>query len=252
MLALGSRFFQEGMINRRTVLRSIYAQLVYKYLGANERRLKRIEESVLALTQGWDQSVVRRIVSEGLSEIITPLIYKEAIELMELHKLSGRKVYIVSASPEEVVAPLAGFLGADGYIASRSKVDENGIYLGEMEFYAYGPYKVQAMKELAEVEGIDLARSYAYSDSYTDLPMLEAVGHPVAVNPDRVLARVAKERGWETADFYHTTKISRPHLAKTMRNLAIVLIVLGSSAAPIIRYVLIHEKPRNESTKELT
>ena len=80
-------------------------------------------------------------------------------------------------------------------------MDEDGRYTGEMEFYAYGPFKAEAMRELAEAEGIDLEESSAYSDSYTDLPMLEAVGHPVAVNPDRLLAKVAKEREWEVMQF---------------------------------------------------
>ena len=88
-----------------------------------------------------------------------------------------------------------------GAISSRPFVDEDGRYTGEMEFYAYGPFKAEAMVELAEAEGLDLAESSAYSDSYTDLPMLEAVGHPVAVNPDRVLAKVAREREWEVMQF---------------------------------------------------
>ena len=94
--------------------------------------------------------------------------------------------------------PLAEYLGVDGAIASRAVVDLDGRYTGEMAFYAYGPFKAEAIRDLAQFEGIDLAASYAYSDSYTDVPMLEAVGHPVAVNPDRVLARLARDRGWET------------------------------------------------------
>jgi len=89
----------------------------------------------------------------------------------------------------------------DGCIATRAVVDDQGRYAGEMEFYAYGPFKAVAMRALAEEEDLDLSESSAYSDSYTDLPMLEAVGHPVAVNPDRVLAKVARERGWEVMQF---------------------------------------------------
>jgi phosphoserine phosphatase len=100
-----------------------------------------------------------------------------------------------------IVEPLAEHLGVDGAIASRPFVDDDGRYTGEMEFYAYGPFKVEAMKELALAEDLDLDESSAYSDSYTDLPMLEAVGHPVAVNADRVLAKVARERGWEVMQF---------------------------------------------------
>ncbi|WP_298445394.1 HAD family hydrolase, partial [Ferrimicrobium sp.] len=207
---------------------------VYKYLGANERRLKRLENAVLSLTQGWEQSMVLRVVTEALGEIITPLIYREAMELIDLHHLAGRKVFLVSASPEEVVGPMASFLGVDGFIGSRSRVDEAGKYTGELVFYAYGPYKVEAIANLAIAEDIDLACSWAYSDSYTDLPMLEMVGHPVAVNPDRVLTKVAKERGWEILEFKETTKVSRPYLVRTLRNAALVMVVLVGGSAPFL------------------
>jgi len=95
----------------------------------------------------------------------------------------------------------------DGAIASRAVVDLDGRYTGEMDFYAYGPFKAEAMRDLAVFEGIDLAESYAYSDSYTDVPMLESVGHPVAVNPDRVLARLARERGWEIVQFTRPVRL---------------------------------------------
>jgi HAD superfamily hydrolase (TIGR01490 family) len=238
LLAFGARFFQEGLINRRTVVRSLWAQLVYRYLGANERRLRRLERSVLELTEGWHQSVVRRVVTEALTEIVTPLVYREAMELIELHRLAGRKVYLVSASPEEIVEPMAAFLGVDGQIASRPRVDALGAYTGEMEFYAYGPYKAEAMAVVAAREGIDLSHSYAYSDSYTDLPMLEAVGHPVAVNPDRVLARVARERGWDILEFRHHTKVGR---RSAMRAAALVAAGIGVAVvpgAPLVRWLV--------------
>lgn len=243
MLALGARFFQEGLITRRTILRSLWAQAIYRYLGANEKRLQRLQEAVLALTQGWEQSTVVRISSEAIGEIITPLIYREAMDLIDLHHLAGRKVFLVSASPVEVVGPLASMLGVDGFIGSRSRVDSEGRYTGELDFYAYGPYKVEAIRDVAAQEGIDLAESYAYSDSYTDLPMLELVGHPVAVNPDRVLARIAKERGWEIAEFAETTKVSRPYMLRTARNGLIMLaLVLGSSAPLWLRML----RPRHD------
>ena len=104
-------------------------------------------------------------------------------------------MFIVSASPEEIVEPLTEYLGADGVIATRSQVDEDGRYTGQVDFYSYGPYKAEAIQAVADERDIDLAGSYAYSDSATDLPMLEVVGHPVAVNPDRELSRVARDRG---------------------------------------------------------
>ncbi len=210
MLAFGRRFFKEGMITRRSLIRSVYAQMVYRYLGANERRLLKLRESVLSVTEGWEQSIVTRIVSEGLTEIVEPLLFREAVDLIEVHKQEGRKVYLVSASPSEIVEQLGGMLGVDGVIASKPSIDASGKYTGEMDFYAYGPYKATAIVELAKREGIELADSFAYSDSYTDLPMLESVGHPFAVNPDKVLAKMAKERGWQSLEFKERVLLSDP------------------------------------------
>jgi HAD superfamily hydrolase (TIGR01490 family) len=207
MVAFGRSFYDEGLISRRLVLRGLWGQLVYMHLGASEQKLARMRESVLALTRGWDQSRVKAIVREALEQVVEPIIYAEALELIQQHQADGRPVYIVSASPEEIVLPLADYLGVDGAIASQAEVDHEGRYTGEMRRYAYGPLKADAMRELAEAEGIVLADSYAYSDSYTDAPMLEVVGHPVAVNPDRSLARLARDRQWDVRTFAHPVRL---------------------------------------------
>ena len=162
---------------------------------------------MLQLTKGWDRNQVSSIVRETLIETIEPLIYAEALELMETHRAAGDKIYIVSAAPEEIVTPMAELLGVDGSLASRGEVDEQGRYTGTMAFYCYGPNKAVAITELAERTGIDLSRSSAYSDSATDIPMLEVVGHPFAVNPDRPLAKAAAEHGWESMTFSKPVKI---------------------------------------------
>jgi HAD superfamily hydrolase (TIGR01490 family) len=199
--AFGRPLYQGGLISRRLVARAIVSQIIYLHLGASEQKLARVRESMLTLTKGWDREQIREIVREALEETVEPIIYAEALDLIEAHRAAGHKVYLVSASPEDIVLPLAEHLGVDGAIASKVVVDEDGRYAGEMEFYAYGPFKAEAMRDLAEAEGFDLDDCCAYSDSYTDLPMLEAVGHPVAVNPDRVLAKVAREREWEVMQF---------------------------------------------------
>jgi HAD superfamily hydrolase (TIGR01490 family) len=199
--AFGGPLYHGGIINRRLVARAVVSQVIYLHLGASEQKLARMRESMLTLTKGWDQDQIRAIVRETLEETVEPIIYAEALDLIEAHRAAGNKVYLVSASPEEIVQPLAEHLGVDGSIASRAVVDDEGRYAGEMEFYAYGPFKADAIRELAAAEGIDLEASWAYSDSYTDLPMLETVGQPVAVNPDRVLAKVAREREWEVMQF---------------------------------------------------
>src|SRR5688572_24125032 len=190
MVAFGKPLYRHGLLSRWLLLRALYGQLVYLYLGADEARLARMRNAVLALTKGWDHVHVSRIVEEALEEVVDPIVFDEALDLMRTHRDAGRRVVIISASPAEVVVPLAGYLGADEAVATRARLDDDGRYSGELEFYAYGPHKAEAMREMAEEEGVDLEASYAYSDSITDLPMLEAVGHPVVVNPDRELLRV--------------------------------------------------------------
>jgi HAD superfamily hydrolase (TIGR01490 family) len=207
VLAFGRPFYREGLLSRRAIVMSVYAQIVYMLVGADEEKMEKIREAMQALTRGWNRERIAEIVRETLTDVIEPIIYAEALELFDEHHAAGRKVIIVSSSPAEVVGPLAEFLGADDYIATRAAVDTEGNYTGELEFYAYGPSKAVAINALAQREGIDLAASYAYSDSVTDLPLLEAVGHPVAVNPDRDLERYAKEHDWEVREFARPVRL---------------------------------------------
>jgi len=207
MVAFGRRFYDAGLISRRTVLRGLWGQLVYLHLGASEEKLTRVRESVLTITRGWDQRRVSSIVEDALTSVVEPIIYAEALELMAEHRRAGRRIVIVSASPEEIVVPIGRLLDVDDVVSSRVQVGDDGRYTGEMAFNAYGPHKVDAMADLAARKGIDLAGSWAYSDSYTDLPMLEAVGHPVAVNPDRLLARTARDRAWEVRLFARPVRL---------------------------------------------
>src|SRR4029077_17308961 len=206
-MALAGRFYREGLISKRTIVRGIYAQVVYLLLGADDEKMERMREAMLGLTKGWDQSRVSAIVRETLDEVLTPIIYAEALELIEEHKKAGRKTVIVSSSPAETVEPIGEYLGVDDVIATRARLDEKGHYTGELEFYAYASHKADAVREMAVAERLDLASSYAYSDSITDLPMLELVGHPIAVNPDRELARVAREREWEIRYFQRPVRL---------------------------------------------
>jgi HAD superfamily hydrolase (TIGR01490 family) len=207
MVAFGRSLYREGLVSRALMLRALWGQLVYMHLGASEEKLARMRESVLALTKGWERERVKRIVVETLEAVVEPIVYAEALQLIDEHRRAGRKVFLVSASPEEIVGPVGRYLRVDGVIATRAKVDRHGRYTGETELYAYGPWKAEAMRGLATERDIDLAGSYAYSDSATDIPMLETVGHAVAVNPDRELARVARERGWEVRQFSRPVRL---------------------------------------------
>jgi HAD superfamily hydrolase (TIGR01490 family) len=194
-LAFSKPFQAGGLISRRAVLRSAYAQFVYVVGGADHDQIEKMRQFMSQLVAGWDVATVRDIVSDTLHNIVDPLVYDEAVSLIEEHKLSGRDVVIVSASGTEVVEPIGEMLGADIVIATRLE-EVDGRYTGEIDFYAYAEEKARAIQELAEQRGYDLARSYAYSDSITDAPMLEVVGHPHAVNPDKELRKVATSNGW--------------------------------------------------------
>lgn len=201
MMAFAPTLFRAGLLRRRNLLQGAASQLVYLRWGAGPRRVARMQKSVLSVTCGWDQAEVRRLVGGGMHDAVDPITYVEAVTLIAEHRAAGRRIVLVSAAPEELVEPIGARLGVDTVIASRAALDETGRYSGRLERYAYGPAKAELVEDLARREGIDLQRSWAYSDSITDLPMLETVGHPVAVNPDRALRRVALLRGWEVARF---------------------------------------------------
>lgn len=207
-LTFSRSFYAGGLINRRAVLRSAYSQFLYLLGGADHEQTERMRAYLSDLCRGWNVAQVSDIVAETLHDIIDPIIYDEAASLIEDHHLAGRDVVIVSSSGAEVVEPIGELLGADRTIATRMVV-ENGRYTGEIDYYAYGPAKAEAVRELAAAEGYDLARSYAYSDSITDVPLLQTVGHPFAVNPDRALRREAEQHGWPVLSFARPVRLKQ-------------------------------------------
>jgi len=230
-LAFSRSFYQGGLINRRAVLRSAYAQFVYLVGGADHDQMERMRAYLSSMCAGWDVQQVKDIVSETLHELIDPIIYDEAATLIEEHHLAGRDVVIVSSSGSEVVAPIGEMLGADRVVATRMVVAD-GKYTGDIDFYAYAENKASAVRELAEAEGYDLDGSYAYSDSATDLPMLEEVGHPFAVNPDRALRREALARDWPVLVFTKPVRLRDRFSGVTLPpTSALAAVAVGAGAA---------------------
>ncbi|MDZ7881640.1 MAG: HAD-IB family hydrolase [Mycobacterium sp.] len=199
-LAFSKPFFDQGLLNRRAVLKSSYAQFLFLMSGADHDQMDRMRTYLTDMCTGWDVEQVRSVVGETLHEIVDPLVFAEAANLIADHKLCGRDVVVVSASGEEIVAPIARALGATHAMATRM-VAEEGKYTGEVAFYCFGEGKAEAIRELAAREGYALEHCYAYSDSITDLPMLETVGHPTVVNPDRGLRKEATAREWPVLTF---------------------------------------------------
>ena len=240
-LAFGRNFYRAGLITRATLLRGYAAQTVYLLRGADEARMEEWRLRGLELARGQNRASFGRVIQSTMDEVIRPIIYREALDLMEWHRSRGRRIYLVSSSPEEVVAPIGGLLGVDDVIATKSRVDEAGRYVGELDFYCYGPHKAEAIRALAAERGIDLAGSWAYSDSITDLPMLEVVGHPVAANPDKDLRRVASDRCWPVVRFHLPAELRPVRLATATPQRRLVvgagLAVLAAAVLAVLRPV---------------
>ncbi|HSG78315.1 MAG TPA: HAD-IB family hydrolase [Acidimicrobiia bacterium] len=226
-LAFTGKLYKAGMLGRRTLVRAAIGQLIYVLFGADHDTLKKARDTMMSLTKGWNRAEIEQIVEETLEDVVAPLVYAEALFLIDEHLREGRRVFIISASPEEIVRPLARYIGVDEVIATRAKVDEADCYTGEIEFYAYAQQKADEVRRLAEDEGIDLDRSYAYSDSATDIPLLAEVGHPHAVNPDKELREAAEERDWPILEFQRQVSLGS-RLAKP------VPIISGATVATIV------------------
>ncbi|MEV7567171.1 HAD family hydrolase [Streptomyces tanashiensis] len=231
-LTFSKSFYRGGLISRRAALRTAYIQFVFLAGGADHDQMERMREYLSALCKGWNVAQVKELVAETLHDLIDPIIYDEAASLIEEHHAAGRDVVIVSTSGAEVVEPIGEMLGADRVVATRMVVGEDGCFTGEVEYYAYGPTKAEAVRELAESEGYDLSRCYAYSDSATDIPMLEAVGHPYAVNPDRTLRREAAAREWPVLAFEKPVRLKQrlPEFRMPPRPTLVAAAAVGAAA----------------------
>ncbi len=188
------------MIGRGQLAKAAFWQLLFVARGASAEVVRRAAEDGMVLLRGFRVAELQEMVADAMEPVLKPLLYSEPLELAERHQERGERVFIVSAALQEIVDALALELGFDGAIGSRCEVVD-GVYTGRSLRAAHGEGKAAATRELAEREGIDLAASTAYSDSHTDIPFLEVVGNPVAVNPDRELRRAAAERGWPTLEF---------------------------------------------------
>jgi HAD superfamily hydrolase (TIGR01490 family) len=229
-LAFSRSLYKEGFISRANLVKGVFAQLVYLIAGADEAKMEKMREAALEMTRGWQRDRVMELVREVLDEVIAPHVHAEALDIIHEHHAAGRRVYIVSSSPEEVVYPLAAMLRVDGVIATRAEVDDDDRYTGRLAFYCYGPNKADAMRDEARRWGIDLGESYAYSDSATDVWMLYVVGHPHAVNPDRDLRRVAVAQAWPILSFRRPVTL-RSRLARAAPARPVALGAAGVVAA---------------------
>jgi HAD superfamily hydrolase (TIGR01490 family) len=210
--------YESGMISRRRLARDAYENLRFRLRGSTDDRADEVRKRVGEMIADVPVRDLQRLSPRVLAGVL-PRLYPQMLERAYAHQDAGRLVYIVTAASQEMADLLAHVLAFDGGLGSRSEIVD-GRYTGR----AAGPFnyregKVLSMRELAASEGIDLASSYAYSDSESDLPMLRAVGHAVVVNPDADLRRIASEEGWEIL-----------HLDRLGRRLKILAGLAGAAA----------------------
>jgi HAD superfamily hydrolase (TIGR01490 family) len=199
-LHFGRAAYKHGMLSRRQLVRDVWANLKFRIQGSTDQSTDVLRQRILDAIAGQRVVDLQRLGPDVLAGIL-PLLYREVLDEAFAHQDAGRPAYIVTAASQELADVLAHVLTFDGGIGMRSEV-RDGVYTGAPAGpFTYREGKAVAIREIAAREGIDLAESYAYSDSESDLPMMRAVGNPVAVNPDAALERVARAEGWRIMRF---------------------------------------------------
>jgi HAD superfamily hydrolase (TIGR01490 family) len=197
----GRAAYRAGLMGRRQLIADAWANIQFRLKGSTDADTHALRDRISASMAGTRVRDLERLGADVLAGVL-PRIYPQMLALAHEHQDAGREVYIVTAASQELAQMLARVLALDGAIGSQFSAARDGVYTGEpVGLFIYRSEKALAIQQLAVRENIDLSESYAYSDSESDLPMLEVVGHPVAVNPDRALARVARERGWQILRF---------------------------------------------------
>jgi HAD superfamily hydrolase (TIGR01490 family) len=192
--------FRSGMIGRRELVGDLWANVKFRIQGSTDAGSNEIRGRILQAIAGTPVKDLQRLGPEVLAGVL-PRIYPEVLEAAWAHQDAGRPVFIVTAASHEMAELMAHVMVLDGGIGTKSEV-RNGVYTGEPDGpFTYRSGKAEAIRAVAAERGIDLEASYAYSDSESDLPMLQAVGHPVAVNPDSELEKIAREGGWQIMRF---------------------------------------------------
>ena len=200
LLARG--LYRRGLYTWRDILGFAFSQFVFRLTGAEGRRgMEAARETATAFITGKRRADIEELARDIVVDVIGPRIYPGMRRVIDVHHFKGDRTYLVTAVPKDLALLIAGYLGMDGALGTEVEVAD-GAYTGRLAGpVLHGPAKLDAVVGLADAEGIDLRQSSAYSDSVNDRPLLEGVGHPVAVNPDRMLRRLAEQRGWPVQDF---------------------------------------------------
>jgi HAD superfamily hydrolase (TIGR01490 family) len=202
LFPLAREMYRQKYFTLRDIVRLATDQLRYRLIGTeSEGPMERARAASLSAIKGRRREEMAEVGLAVAREELIPRLYPQAVELLSRHKRAGREVYIASSSPEDYLVLLARELGIDGVVGTRAEVVDDR-YTGELDGpLIHGPEKAERVRQLAAERDIDLEHSFAYSDSINDLPLLELVGNPVAMNPDLKLRAVARQRAWQVLDF---------------------------------------------------
>lgn len=196
----GKACYREGLLPLPRLLADGANGLLFKLFGASDEKSEALRDRILASVAGHEVATFQGLSPHVIEELL-PRITPEAQALLDMHSEAGRDVWIVSASPVEIVSELAGALDLTGGLGTVSEIVD-GTYTGRLDGpFCYGEGKAEAIRKVVAERGYDLTSCYAYSDSASDLPMMQLVGNPVAVNPDRPMMAVAHRRGWPVVEF---------------------------------------------------
>ncbi|AKK10197.1 HAD family hydrolase [Corynebacterium uterequi] len=229
--AYGKVLFDHGYISAAEAFQIYLTKKAFMRSGMSSDKMDSELDHLTAMVTGWNASEISRVIDDAYHQVISPALYAEALELIDEHRAAGHDVVIVSASVRQLVEPIARELGIADLLTSELEV-RDGHFTGAVINYLKGPAKADAIRALATSRGYDLTACYAYSDSTTDIPFLELVGHPMAVNPEAGLRAEAARRGWAVRQFAHPKPlVSRPSREVTLgAGVAVGLAAVGAAA----------------------
>ncbi len=230
----GKAAYREGLLPIKRLLADGSTALLFRLFGASDEQSEAIRERILASVAGVEADTLTSLAPQVIEELL-PKIRPEANALLDMHREAGRDVYIISASPIEIVGELAQALQITGGLGTQSEII-GGVYSGKLAApFCYGEGKADIIRRLADERGYDLSRCYSYSDSASDLPMMQLVGHPVAVNPDRSMMAIAHRRGWPVVEFNRSQK-------KIVRGVGVGTLTAAAAGAGILTGIRIGER----------
>ena len=236
---------REGFMPTRAVLHSLVMQARFSLSGFDEVQIREAVRGAGALVAGIESERLLEFARQMIPSHVAPRVYAEARERIDWHRHRGHLVFLVSSSPQEFISVLGSVLGVDGVAGTEAEL-RDGLYTGRILRLCHGAGKADAVRELAAANNVDLGASYAYGDSFaSDVAMLEAVGHPVCVNGDRLLVAHATRLGWPVQRFQ---RIAAPSRTTALRRLPRRV---ATASGPVVRRAHGHVRDTARALREL-